>query len=332
MLPKIVPVVEQSQVSEARRIGLKLAFDLGWDETSTGKLAIVLTEAATNLVKHAKGGQIHVRICGRGESSGIEVLAIDTGPGVADLDQCLTDGYSTTASPGTGLGAIARLADEFDIYSQPGHGTCLVARLFAGSAKGEPSAFQFGVVRMPVRGETECGDNWGVRTEGSRTVLVMADGLGHGPGAAEASGEAVSVLERATNLTPANLLEQIHHALRSTRGAAVAVAEVDTERKEVRFAGAGNISGLVIGPSSVQHMISHNGTAGQNIRKFQEFVYPWTRTSLIVMHSDGVTTSWRHEAYPGLVQRDPSLLAATLLRDASRGRDDVCVLVGRDRG
>jgi serine phosphatase RsbU (regulator of sigma subunit) len=164
---------------------------------------------------------------------------------------------------------------------------------------------------------------------------MMADGLGHGPGAAQASGEAVAVLEQAKNLSPANVLEQIHHGLRSTRGAAVAIAELDSETRRVRFAGAGNISGVIIGPSpawNVQHMISHNGTVGHNVRKFQEFVYPWTPGSSVVMHSDGITTSWRLNAYPGVMQRDPSLLAAILYRDANRGRDDVCILVGRDRG
>lgn len=322
-------------MSEARRVGLRLAAGQNWDETSAGRLAIVLTESSTNLVKHATRGEIHLRICSSGNPPGIEVLVFDHGPGVQDVNACLADGYSTTGTGGNGLGAIARLADEFDIYSQPGRGTCMVARLFPGSrahaAPNQSRGFLLGSVQVPLRGEVECGDSWGVRIEADCTVLLLADGLGHGPGAAEASRAAVATLDRARDLAPAALLEQVHHALRSTRGAAVAIALINAPKGEVRFIGAGNISALIVKSSNVQHMISHNGTAGHNVRKFQEFVYPWSRNAAIVMHSDGITTSWRLDAYPGITERDPSLLAAALLRDASRGRDDACVLVGRER-
>jgi anti-sigma regulatory factor (Ser/Thr protein kinase) len=330
--PRIIPVVESSQTSEARRAGLRLAENLGWDETAVGKLGIVLTEIGTNLVKHAKGGEIHLRTCDRNGVTAIEVLAIDHGPGMPRIQACLTDGYSTARTAGTGLGAISRLSDEFDIYSQEGHGTCMVARLYGSKRQAvqHSPTLELGAVQVPLRGETECGDSWGVRSEDGRTVVLLADGLGHGPGAAEASQEAVAVLGRTTELAPTAVLEEVHRALRPTRGAAVAIAHVDFDLREVRFAGAGNVSAIVVSPSNQQHMISHNGTAGHNIRKFQEFVYPWPPGSVLVMHSDGITTSWRLEAYRGIIQQDPSLLAGVLLRDASRGRDDACVLVGRD--
>ena len=339
MQPKIIPISDASQAPEARRVGLRLAESLEWDATAAGKLGIVITEIGTNLVKHAQGGEIHLQTCTRNGSTGIEVIAFDRGPGIASLERCLRDGYSTAATAGTGLGAIARLADEFDIHSQRKIGTCLVARIFSSATKSSsskptsPSRYQpllLGSLRTPARGETECGDSWGARFEEGRTILLLADGLGHGPAAAEASQEAVAVLDRANDLTPAILLEQVHHALRSTRGAAVAIAHIDADKEQIRFAGAGNVSAMIIDGSNLQHMISHNGTAGHNVRKFQEFLYPWTRHTTIVMHSDGITTSWRPDAYSGIIQRDPSLLAAALIRDASRGRDDACVLVGRN--
>lgn len=333
MSPTIIPVEDASQISEARRAALRMAETLEWDETSAGRLAIVLTELSTNLVKHAMRGRIHLRIDeDAAAESGIEILSIDEGPGIPDVDQSLADGYSTAGTHGTGLGAIARIADEFDIYSLPKRGACMVARVYPGpSRKSINGKFIIGAAIAAVHGETECGDNWAFRDDGDRTIFMMADGLGHGPGAAEASEAAVQVVRDARQLAPAALLQQIHHALRSTRGAAVAVASIDHPAGQVRFAGAGNISALVVSPSSYQQMISHNGTAGHNVRKFQEFVYPWTRSSSIVMHSDGITTSWRLDAYPGILQRDPALLAASLLRDASRGRDDACIVVGRGR-
>lgn len=332
MQPQIVPVTEGSQISEARRLAIALAADNGWDETASGRLAIVVTEAATNLVKHAQSGEIHLGICLREGHFGIEVLALDRGPGVARIEECLRDGYSTQATAGTGLGAIARLSDEFDVYSQVGKGTSIVARVYASPDSGRPSTadlFTIGAVQVPARGERQCGDNWGVREEDGRAVLLVADGLGHGPDADYASREAVAVLMRSTELAPAVLLERVHQALRATRGAAVAVAHIETQQKKLNFAGVGNISASIIAPQVTQHLVSHNGTAGHNVHRFQEFAYAWPATGILVMHSDGIATSWRLDPYPGLSERHPSLLASVLYRDASRGRDDACVVVAR---
>jgi anti-sigma regulatory factor (Ser/Thr protein kinase) len=330
--PHIVPVTDGSQVSEARRLAIALASEIGWDQTASGKLAIVATEAATNLVKHAQLGEIHLGTCRRDGHFGIEVLALDRGPGVARIEECLRDGYSTQATAGTGLGAIARLADEFDVYSQPGKGTCIVARIYASPDSRRPSSpdlFTVGAVQVPVRGERQCGDNWGLREENGQVVLMVADGLGHGPEANQASTEAIAVLMRSTDLAPLVLLERVHHALRATRGAAVAVAHIEIQQKQVRFAGVGNIAASIITPEATQHLVSHNGTAGHNVHRLQEFAYAWPTTGTLVMHSDGITTSWHLDPYPGLTERHPSLLAAVLYRDASRGRDDACVVVAR---
>jgi anti-sigma regulatory factor (Ser/Thr protein kinase) len=313
-------------------VALGLASENGWDETSRGKLAVIATEAATNLLKHAQLGEIHLGICRRDGQFGIEVLALDRGPGMARIEECLRDGYSTHGTAGTGLGAIARLADEFDVYSQTGKGTCLVARVYASSDARRQSSqdfFTIGALQVPVPGERQCGDNWGLREENGHLTLMVADGLGHGPEAAKASREAVEVLMRSTDLAPVVLLERVHQALRGTRGAAVAVANIESRRQQVQFAGVGNIGASIITPDNTQHLVSHNGTAGHNVRKFQEFAYIWPVRGILVMHSDGITTSWRLDPYPGLSERHPSLVAAVLYRDASRGRDDACVVVAR---
>jgi anti-sigma regulatory factor (Ser/Thr protein kinase) len=321
-------------VYDARRKALSLAAEQNWDETSAGKLAILATEISTNLVKHARMGEMLIGACHRSGQNGIEILAFDRGPGIEHVDECLRDGFSSTGTAGAGLGAIARLADEFDIYSQIGKGTSLVARLYPPSnGHVEPnngSAVQVATAQMPVRGERECGDNWGWRVAQDRTIVILADGLGHGPEAAKASLAAIKVLESATIFTPAALLERIHRLLQPTRGAAVAVASIDPNGNQLQFAGVGNISAVIIQPGACQHLVSHNGTAGHNVRKIQEFTYKWPQNAVLVMHSDGITTHWRTDAYPGLVQHHAALLAATLLRDESRGRDDACVLVARN--
>jgi len=185
------------------------------------------------------------------------------------------------------------------------------------------------VINVPKVGEQVCGDSWAVVELPGRTLAVVADGLGHGPFAAEASLAAVRLFQDNTRLRPAEILEAIHRGLGSTRGAAVAVAEVAEAAQEVRFAGLGNIAGVVLTQQSSRSMVSHNGTAGHQARKFQEFTYPFPRGAVLVMHSDGLTARWDLDSYPGLLGHDPALLAGVLYRDFQRGRDDATVLALR---
>jgi anti-sigma regulatory factor (Ser/Thr protein kinase) len=327
--PVALSLVEMSQVGEARRTAALLGARLGFDETGCGRIALVVTEAATNLVKHARDGFLILRpLEGKG-GGGLEVLALDKGPGMVDLARCLVDGYSTAGTPGTGLGAIGRTANGVDVYSLRGVGTALVARLWEKPFSEGPGLFQIGVVSLPVASEQVCGDAWATDLQERRGLFLIADGLGHGPYAAQASREAVRIFRANEHLGPVDLLQTIHAALRSTRGAAVAVAQVDREARSVRYAGLGNIAGTILTAGASQSMVSHNGTAGHEARKFQEFVYPFAPGATLVMHSDGLGSRWNLGTYPELVGKDPGLIAGILYRDFHRRRDDATVLVAR---
>jgi len=147
--------------------------------------------------------------------------------------------------------------------------------------------------------------------------------------AARASAEAISAFRRDSESAPIAVLNRVHAALRGTRGAAVAVADIDPAQGVVRYAGIGNISGVIVRSDKPLSMVSHNGTAGFHIPRLQEFLYPLPEEALIVMHSDGLTTNWNVDHYPGLRRRHPSIIAGVLYRDASRNRDDVCVVATR---
>lgn len=329
-----LPINEPSQVAEARRLSVTLARSLGFNETELGKVAIVVTEAATNLIKHTKqGGELLVRSVECERIGGVEVLALDRGPGIVSVAEALRDGYSTSGSPGTGLGAIKRLSALFDLHSVSGVGTAVFARLWAAPLPLHlpPRGLEIGAVHLPQRGEEVCGDGWAADQRLERGLILVVDGLGHGTDAAGAAAESVKAFQRHISLTPAQMIAEIHAALRSTRGAAVAVAEVDVAHRVVRFAGVGNIAGVIISADGRHHLVSHNGTAGMEIRKIQEFTYPWPaggdHSPLLIMHTDGLTSHWDFERYPGLAQKHPSLIAGVLYRDFYRGRDDVTVVV-----
>ena len=323
-----IAIDDPSTVGEARRSANAIAAAIGLSETDAGKFAILASEAATNIAKHAGHGDVVLRSLGGGRS-GAEVIAIDAGPGIADLQRALSDGYSTAGSSGTGLGAISRLATAFDIYTAAGAGTVLVARIERASGAADARPFDVGVVRVPKRGEYACGDDWGIAFADGRAMLAVADGLGHGPSAADASRRAVDVAVDRCGDQPGMIVAQVHSALRSTRGAALAIAELDPRSTSVRYAGLGNIAASIVSPRESKSLVSYNGIAGHEARKIQEFAYEWPAGALLVVHSDGLSGRWDLARYPGLALRHPSVVAGVLYRDYSRGRDDAVVVVVR---
>lgn len=323
---------DSSQTAEARRLGTAMAQSLGFNETKAGQVAIVVTELATNLLKHAGGGEI--LLCPETASDGttaMSILAIDKGPGMTNVAACLEDGYSSAGSAGTGLGAIGRQSQSLEIYSQPGEGTVSWAWITAG-AKPREDGMEKGGFSVPVTGETVCGDAWALVGGEAGPTLLVADGLGHGPLAAEASQAAVAALQEKPELAPAEQMERVHTALRHTRGAAVAIAAFDLKRREMRYCGVGNIAGAVGDGSSSQHFVSMAGTVGHHVRTPREFTYSLPPNALPVFHSDGVGTRWNLTKYPGLTMKPPMLIAGVLYRDFGRIRDDATVVVLRARG
>jgi anti-sigma regulatory factor (Ser/Thr protein kinase) len=324
----ITTVADASQVAEARRLVSRFARTAGIAESRIAEIAIVVTELATNLLKHAGSGQILAGQYDDGTGGGLQLLALDRGNGMADVGRCMTDGYSTAGSPGNGLGAIARLADDLEIYSRPGLGTAIMVR-FLQHAADRVRGTLLGSALAEYPGETVCGDGWAFdETENFRTIM-LADGLGHGTEAARAAQAAVQAFLANAEEPCEELMGTVHRALMPTRGAAVAIARIDAAAGIVSYVGVGNISGLLLTDSAARHMVSHNGTAGHVAPRIREFTYPFTSTPTIILHSDGLTNRWDLDAYPGLAQQHPSLVAGVLLRDHRRPRDDASVTVVR---
>ena len=327
-----ITITESSQTGEARRVAIALATRLGFQETQRGKVGIVVTELANNLIQHGQGGVLLLRLLAHDSAIGIEVLALDKGRGMVDVDECLQDGFSTGKTLGNGLGAISRLSSLFEIYSIPNQGTALLAHVWSDSALHPPQkTLEIGAICLPKRGEDISGDAWAYQVDNCRSLFLVADGLGHGPAAATAASQAVRIFQE-HHRSPGAIVEAAHAALRSTRGAALGIAEIDFEQQSVRFAGIGNIAASIFSFAKHHHLISNNGTVGHEVRKIQEFSYPWYANGLLIMHSDGLDSKWQLDRYPGLSQKHPSLIAGVLYRDFNRERDDVTVLVAKGGG
>ncbi|WP_343729224.1 ATP-binding SpoIIE family protein phosphatase [Duganella sp.] len=320
-----IAITHASDVAAARRIGQRQADALGLDETRSGQLAIIITEAATNILKHAGEGRMLLSTVSHGGQMCVEVLAIDRGPGIANLARAMQDGVSGAGTSGTGLGAMRRLADRFDVYAPAGQGAVLFMRMW-GAAAAVPG-WRAGGVCLPLAGETASGDAWAVRRHGETVVLMLADGLGHGPEAAKAAAAALRMLGATSTQSPATLMLACNEALRPTRGAALAIAAVDTVGQQLQFAGVGNISASIHAEGGRRQLMSHNGIVGHNMRRVQDLPFACPAGAVVVLASDGIASQWDLDKYPGLAGCEPVLIAAVLLRDHARGRDDACVLV-----
>jgi anti-sigma regulatory factor (Ser/Thr protein kinase) len=316
-------VHDASAAGAVRRRAAALGEAAGLRQSTLDDLAIVATEIGTNLGRHAVEGTVLIRICRLGEAAGIELVAVDRGPGMADVGGSVQDGRSTAGTLGIGLGAIARRARSLDIYSRSGIGTVLAATV------GDVPLAAEAAVRRPIPGEQVCGDGYAWRWVHGRRQLMLCDGLGHGPLAGLAAQAALEQFRLAPEVGPREVLDHIHVRTRHTRGVVAAIAELDPDRRLVRFAGIGNIAASVVDGSSRRAMVSMPGILGQVHRDPREFDYPLAPDAVVVLHSDGLTDRWDLGTYPGLSAHSAVLIAATLLRDAGRRRDDAAVLVAK---
>lgn len=331
-----LPIEGAGGAEEARLAVIGLAEKLEFKPAEVQRLALVVREAAANILRYAVRGEILLRAIAGDVPTTLEILALDQGPGIANVAKALRDGFSTSGSAGLGLGKIARMATLFDISSIPGKGTALVARVAAAEAKKEQEpGLEWGVVCVPKRSEKVCGDTWAVTLGALRNTILVVDGLGHGDHAFKAARQALSDFWDRKAGGPAATLQAVHEAMRAdhgSRGAVAAVAEIDWKRRELRFCGAGNIAGTIVPPEGrSSSLVSHSGTLGDHVTRFQEFTHPWPAQGLLILNSDGLSNAWELSSYPGLSRKHPSLIAAVLYRDFANRRDDVVVLVGRER-
>ncbi|HEX6396668.1 MAG TPA: ATP-binding SpoIIE family protein phosphatase [Steroidobacteraceae bacterium] len=309
---------DESKVGEARRAAQTLA-NFEFDAQTAGKVAIVATELANNLLRHAGGGELLIQTLGTDGAITLEILAIDKGPGMQDVSRCMTDGYSTIGTAGTGLGAARRLSEDFDIYSVHGEGTIIMARF------GNGLATRFGAICLPMDGELDCGDAWHIVTQGDRTGIIVVDGLGHGTFAAEAAQAGIDAFAQSPWEPPQQIMLRAGSAMSKTRGGAAACAHIEGTR--VSYSGIGNISGALISREKSLGLVSHAGTLGMQVRRAQQFEYDRPAGTLLVMHSDGLSARWSYKDRPDVFLHHPAIIAALLYRDHARERDDATVVV-----
>lgn len=328
-----VAVPDASAVSVARRSAGESAQALRLSESSAAKAALVATELATNLVKHGGGG-VMLFAPDQNDAQTLTIAALDKGSGIASVPAALEDGYSTAGSPGTGLGAVVRAASSYEIYAQPEQGTAILCRIGDASprtpAVGAPQLLNIAGISVAKPGETSCGDAWIALAGCEHATIGIADGLGHGSAAESAALGVIRSMQERPGDELERMLQDAHDAIRSTRGAAVGVGRIHAAAGRLDFAGVGNIAAVIFGDQGpARRTVSLPGIVGHEMRKVQVFSYPWTTTSVLVMHSDGIGTGVNLDAYPGLARHESAMIAAVLYRDFCRGTDDATIVVAK---
>ena len=322
-MTQVLIIEDSSQIGHARRTAQQLAEKYGFDPSDAGRVALVATELASNILKHASHGELHVRVLPRAAGAGIEMLAVDRAKGF-DLEACLADGFSTRGTQGIGLGAVSRQTEVFDVYADA-RGAVLLTRLYPRTDKA--ADLRVGISQHALHDDPACGDVWHLAFDGARISALVIDGLGHGEEAERAARAGETAFARSPFDSPVLLLEDIHRDMIGTRGGALAIAQFDSDANALKFVGIGNIGACLIAPEKSRGLASHPGIVGGQYRKAQPFDYAHVNGHLLIMYSDGLQSRWNLQDYPGLVHRHPAVIAAILHRDFCRERDDVTVLV-----
>lgn len=118
-----MPIASDLDIVAARMAARELALEMGFDGADLVMIATAVSEVARNIVEYAKPGEVRLAVIDNGARRGLQVMAHDRGPGIADVDRAMEDGYSSARGLGLGLPGARRLMDEFQIESQPGKGT-----------------------------------------------------------------------------------------------------------------------------------------------------------------------------------------------------------------
>jgi len=330
--PRTIEVRHQSSVSEARRAAKTAAATLRFSPSVAEEIALATTELATNLIKHAQGGSLILTPLSGDGRVGLEIESLDNGPGIADVDQVLVDRFSTVGSRGTGLGAVNRLMDEFDIASRPGAGTRIVCRKWRRDhrASSRPCPLAIGVATRSRQMDPANGDAFVIRHWAESMLVGLIDGLGHGPLANCAARAAQGYVDSHFDLPLDQIFRGAGRACRATRGVVMALARFDWGRGRLAFASVGNIEVRVFPLSRPFKFSIRRGVIGNNAPSAVVTDHPWPPGHVLVLHSDGLATHWSWKDFPGLTDRPAPAMAQELLCALAKEDDDATVVVVKD--
>jgi len=326
-----IEILHPGSVGEARRAARVLAEALDFGPITCEEIALVTIELATNLLRHARDGKLSLTPLAAEGRVGLQIESFDQGPGIRDIEQALTDGFSTVGSRGAGLGAVNRLMDELEITSARGHGTRIVCSKWRRDypASVRPCPLAFGAASRARPGFEMNGDAFIIKQWNESALVGLIDGLGHGQFAQRAAQSARQYVESHFDLPLAQIFRGAGRACRATRGVVMALARFDWSRERLVFASVGNIEARFYPREPPINFLVRCGIVGLNAPNAVVTEHPWGLDHVLVLHTDGLRTHWRWSDYPELASGPPSVAAQTLLLALAKPEDDATVIVVR---
>ncbi|MCL4531982.1 MAG: ATP-binding protein [Actinobacteria bacterium] len=313
-----------------RQVAGSMASRIGFEERAVEEIILVVSELATNLVKHAGGGVL--TLTPLSSPDGIEIESLDGGPGIPLPGPAIADGFSTAGSLGYGLGTVNRLMDNLEITTPPnGRGARLVCRRAVRPDGGTAGPFPltFGVASRPYPGMAVNGDAFVIKRRGHTALAGIIDGLGHGQAAHLAAETARQYVETHFEQPLDALFRGTALACGSTRGVVMALARFDCDSWKLTFASVGNVEARVFGSSQSMGLMVRRGVIGLNAPSPIVTEHPWQASFTMVLHSDGLRTHWRWEDFPNPEGRSAEIIARDLLKALAKENDDATVMVVR---
>ncbi len=325
----VVEVLQPVEVKRASNAAKNFAATLSFTLAECEEISLAVTELASNLIKHASGGVIKLNSLEMDGRVGIQIESEDTGPGIADAERALTDGYSTAGSLGAGLGAVNRLMDELEFRPRPCAGLHIICQRWQRPPVKSFSLrwLEFGAATRSYRLLPENGDALVLRQWARHALTGVIDGLGHGQFAQRASQAARQYIEQHFDQPLESLFRGVGRTCRATRGVVMALARFDMERQKVVLASVGNVEVRLIGGKARSNLIVRRGILGLNAPSPMVTEFPWDATNILIIHSDGLNTHWQWEEFRDLARETPGVIAQLLLRKLGKIDDDASVVV-----
>jgi anti-sigma regulatory factor (Ser/Thr protein kinase) len=317
---------DEASVSAVRVAVREEAGRQGLPEAARESLATAASELAHNQLAHARLGVVGARPIVRDGVGGIEVVAADRGPGLADPAQAFLGLGNSEGSLGIGLAGVRRLCHELDMDVRLGEGTCIWIRAFAEPV---PRAPEVGIFGRPVEGESSSGDGAFFARREADVLLAVADGLGHGDAARLGSQRALEgVIENPWDELDA-IFVRANDAARGTRGAVFGLARL-ASKYSVDYLIVGDIRGEATRIGNVQRFLTTAGYLG-SARRARHRVHTTAieADDLVLLCSDGINSRLDLSDERLLVRQAPVVIAQTVVERYAKAHDDALVAVVR---
>lgn len=326
-------IATPAHVNSAANTAREFARSAGFRREECDEVALAVMELASNLVKHARGGQLRFSLIEEGERRGLEIISEDQGPGIPDVERAMADGFSTAGGLGAGLGAVNRLMDEVEFSSLSDGGLRISCHRWTrpGDTGLSSARLEFGAATRSYRFQPLNGDAIVVRHWNQHALVGVIDGLGHGQWAQRAAQAARYYIEQHFDQPLLNLFRSVGRVCLSTRGVVMALVRFDLARQQVELASVGNVETRLLGGSESLHPVGRRGIVGAPDAPSPIIKqHAWRPGFILVLHSDGIESNWGAEQLVKVARQGAVAAARHLLFHHGRLDDDATALVARN--